>query len=472
MSKIETADRATQMEEAFGLHEAPATNLPATQQIVMDDSPKGAIKVQVKRDLKYVMTEIRKVAAANGSEFFYTWKVKNKDGTTSDVEGPSVKCANAVARIYGNCMVRVRAEDLATHWVLNAQFVDLETGFVYERPFMQRKNQNVSGKMDKDRALDIVFQIGVSKAARNVVCNALSEFTDYAFDIAKAKIVETIGKNLGAYVTKVEMRLKELDVDITRVEAIRGHAKAKWTAADVAKIISEIQAVSDGMAHPDDLWPPMEAGADRPNPEDFEGEGPGDGDKPKDEKPESEPRPADTGKGAAATKSAASPAADAGAKANGSAGDSIPATADPNAGNKAPSDKAVDAKAEPDKAPEAAAGADPAQTEQIDPKTAEEAQAAAGADDDGVVIDPAAENAAEVAAAAFEKAETWLSGQIATFADLSGKDGALRLETIKTSMMETIRRWEGIDPEDAAVLLGRLNTAYLERMRFLSRHKR
>jgi hypothetical protein len=203
------------MEDAFRFDEPPMNVPAAIQQVIMDERPQGAIKVAQKRDLQTIMVDIRKVATAAGDDFFYSWPVQVKDKATGKmrtdyVEGPSVKCANAVSRIYGNCQVKVRVFDQGPHWIFYAQFYDMETGYVYERPFQQRKNQNVGGKMDRDRAQDMVFQIGASKCARNAVTNALSEFTDYAFDVAKEQLVDKIGKNLAKWLERVVTRLEEL----------------------------------------------------------------------------------------------------------------------------------------------------------------------------------------------------------------------------------------------------------------------
>jgi hypothetical protein len=186
MSQRDTsvADRMQAIDAAF--EEQPRAQLPAeVQQIVMDERPRGAVSVAVRRDEREIFQKIKTIATAAGDDFFYSWPTKNKDGTKGEVAGPSVKCANAVARLFGNCSVKVRVFDMGANWIFYAQFYDLETGFVLERPFQQRKGQNVGGGMDKDRATDIVFQIGTSKAARNVVCNALSEFTDFAFAVAR-----------------------------------------------------------------------------------------------------------------------------------------------------------------------------------------------------------------------------------------------------------------------------------------------
>lgn len=265
MTGTEVMERRSSMDEAFDASQVPAERPAGPQQITIDNRPNGAQKVAVYRQKATVLREIKTLANAAGDGWFYRWPVKNKDGTTDWVEGPSVKCTNAVAREYGNCFVQVTAVDLGQHWMINARFLDLETGFALERPYQQRKGQNIGGKMDKDRALDIVFQIGVSKATRNVVANALAEFVDYGFDEAKAAIVGRVGKNLDGYKAKVAARLIELKVPADRVEAQVGKTIDKWLAPDVARVIAEIQSVVDGMADPDEMWPPKEFGTARPS---------------------------------------------------------------------------------------------------------------------------------------------------------------------------------------------------------------
>ena len=73
-------------------------------------------------------------------------------------------------------------------WIIYARLMDLETGFAMTRPFQQRKGQKAM-KTDDARALDIALQIGVSKAIRNVVCNGLQTFADFAFEEARDALV-------------------------------------------------------------------------------------------------------------------------------------------------------------------------------------------------------------------------------------------------------------------------------------------
>jgi len=279
-------------------------SLPA----VIDERPRGAIEVAVHRNEVRIFQKLKAIAAAAGDDFYYRFPARNKDGTTKWIEGPSIKCCNAVARVYGNNATRIRSQDSGTHWLFTAQFYDFETGYVLERQFQQRKNQKTM-KTDADRQLDIVFQIGQSKAIRNVVNNALSEFTDYAFMEAQQGVVQKVGQNMKAYLERVKGRLQELGVDIKRVELAAGRSAENWLAPDIARTIAEIQSCNDGMASPDDIWPSLDApiSAERPKRADFV-----DKDTDKEVAPESPPAqgekaPVETGGSSVSASSAAQP---------------------------------------------------------------------------------------------------------------------------------------------------------------------
>lgn len=225
----------------------PATNLAISDAIIT------AQKVAVERDEAKVLQKIRVFAQAAGSDWFYRYPV-GRGAAQTWIEGPSIKCANNVARYYGNCQVDTRVVDNGDSWVIYARFVDYETGFSYTRPFQQRKGQQSIKTADQGRALDIALQIGVSKAIRNVVCNALETFTNYAFEEAKGAIVDKIGKDLARYRDRVVARLNEIGI-LVRVEAMAGRAAKDWLAPDIAKVIAQLQAINDGMATVDETWP-------------------------------------------------------------------------------------------------------------------------------------------------------------------------------------------------------------------------
>lgn len=253
---MEVATTNQNMIDAFvGEREEPEPLVPiSSAQHQIDQRPVGAIKVAVERDEAKILQRLRVFAAAAGEEFYYRFPVKSKDGKQDWIEGASIKCALAVARAYGNCDVDVRTQDTGDAWLFYARFVDFETGFSVTRAFQQRKSQKTM-KTDSARALDIVFQIGQSKAIRNVICNALGIFTDFAFEEARQAIVSRVGKNLETYRTKVLARLGDLKIEPKRVESAIGRPADKWLAPDVARIIAEIQAINDGMAAAEDLYP-------------------------------------------------------------------------------------------------------------------------------------------------------------------------------------------------------------------------
>lgn len=439
MSKPTTDTRSAETEGAFAdafAREAPEPQLPAAvvQQII-DERPQGAMKVEQRRDINRVMQMIRAEATAAGDDFFYSWEVDDrKKNRKVEITGPSIKCANAVSRIYGNCSVKVRAFDQGTHWIFYAQFYDMETGYVLERPFQQRKSQKIGEKFDADRALDIVFQIAVSKAARNVVCNALSTFTDYAYDVAREELIAKVGKNLGKYRERIMGRLGEMGVDPLRVEKVRGRTIAEFTAQDAAKTISEIQAVTDGMANADEIWPKPEvaeqAGQSRPAMGETET-----GTAKTDAKPGKDAKAA-----AKAAETAKKPA-------------ETPKTGQPAAG--AAKDETPPATTgEPNKGGQAVTGDQPA----ADQPAGETAPAAVVAADDE-----------EKRQAAFEHAEAKLLELNTDHEGLPGCKDAEEVDAMQLAVKEALNARTDLDPEDLQVILGRWATMCAERKRALSR---
>ena len=259
---------ATQQQNYQGpLNEAPTTDLPAlVGSQTRDDyaiQAQGTItaetgvitaqKILKARDESLVRAKLRLLAAQAGDDWGYSFPVK---GSQKPVEGPSIKCAMSVAREFGNCMVDVRVVEESTAYVFYGRFVDLETGFQVTRPFRQRKSQG-SLKTSADRQEDIVFQIGASKATRNVVCNALEHLTDYAFRESKKAVIIAVRKNLEQYKAKVLDRLQEMGVDLARVEKAIGVPAREWIDIHIARLVAEIRAIQDGMGTPNDLWPPI-----------------------------------------------------------------------------------------------------------------------------------------------------------------------------------------------------------------------
>lgn len=214
-----------------------------------------ARKVDVARDEGKIMQRLGLLAAAAGTRWVYSFPVKQKGGGTKAIEGLSIKGANTVARLFGNCSVDCRVIDANKSWIIYARFVDYESGYSLTRPFEQPKEGSRLGGEDDARRQQIALSIGVSKAERNVIVNALQDHADYAMEAAKASLVDRVGKKLNEYKQRCVDRLGDLGVATNRAERALGKALAIWNARDVARLIAEIKAVQDGMAMADEQWP-------------------------------------------------------------------------------------------------------------------------------------------------------------------------------------------------------------------------
>jgi hypothetical protein len=232
----------------------PVATSPLPERVV------GAQHVAIQRDEKKILDKLKVLAAAAGQDWYYRFPVKSRGGTTEYIEGPSIKLANDLARTFGNCEIETRVVDLGDSWLIYSRFIDLETGFSMTRPFQQRKSQRGMRTGD-DRALDIAFQIGASKAIRNVVVNSLQTFADFAFEEARNALVDKIGKNIENYRARTLEGLANKQIELARVERVIGRAARDWTAPDLARVIAMMRSIADGMAHVNEVFPQLDAEA-------------------------------------------------------------------------------------------------------------------------------------------------------------------------------------------------------------------
>ncbi len=248
------------LDEAASMFAAQPQNALAVQERDLmasnpfQDNIVVAQNVPVRRNIGEFLNRMKILAQMAGEDYRYQYPVKDKGGRTKTIEGGSIKMANDLAREYGNNTVDCRVVENGNDWVFYARFTDLETGFSLTRPFRQRRTQKTVNT-DADRALDIVFQIGASKAIRNVVLNALQTYADAVYEESKASLVEKIGKRLDHYREKIKAVCTERGFDLTRVEKQVAKPIAEWLAVDVTRVIAELKSISDGMATFDDLYP-------------------------------------------------------------------------------------------------------------------------------------------------------------------------------------------------------------------------
>jgi hypothetical protein len=217
-----------------------------------------AIRVQVERQLATVEHSVKEEAALLGESGFYSWAAGGKR-----VEGPSIKLANVLARLWGNCAVRPEpVQDAGDAWVFTATFIDLQTGFTLGRQFRQSKRSTVAGKYDAERKMDIRFQVGQSKAIRNVIVNALPQWlVEGAIDASqggvRAKFIAYIKANGEDAARKmVTQRLGK--VSVSEADILRKTGRdtiTGLTIEDMIRLAGDCRALEDGAETAATLFP-------------------------------------------------------------------------------------------------------------------------------------------------------------------------------------------------------------------------
>jgi hypothetical protein len=208
-----------------------------------------AMSVQRRRELATVEHYVLQESALLGADAYYAW------GAGKDrVEGPSKDLAMAMCRAFGNCAVDMgEVQETVDAWIFTATFVDLETGFTLARQFRQSKEWKVYGKFDEARKEDIRFQIGQSKAVRNVILNSLPAWlVRRAMDKAKGGVREKIEKlvaehGLPAVIDRALAKLADLKVDEQRVLSAMGRQiRNALTIEDLVILQGNIAALING----------------------------------------------------------------------------------------------------------------------------------------------------------------------------------------------------------------------------------
>lgn len=199
-----------------------------------------AVSVQKPRVLTKLQAAVVEEASLLGEDFLYGWEVNDKNSPSgkSWIEGVSIDGAMILARNWGNCATPIRLiEDAPSHWVMEATFVDLETGYTVQRLFRQRKSESHSKGMEADRKLDIAFQIGQSKAQRNVITKAMPAWLiNTAREAALSSTCSKYDSDLPKYRQLAVSTFGVLKVTQAMLEKKVGLPVDAWTARDLAKL--------------------------------------------------------------------------------------------------------------------------------------------------------------------------------------------------------------------------------------------
>ena len=280
----------------------PAGNLQALGQTagLVRSGTAYTTAMRVARPRAPRLAEIKEACLAEaellGKRGFYVWDVNTKDGKTKVVHGPSVGMMLVCARNWGDCAVDVEVQEHGRTFVFIASFVDLETGYNLRRAFRQNKAQNIGDKYDPDRAEDMVFQVGQSKAIRNVIRNALPVWLTEAAENAAADAAYSDVNKVGVEKSAAEgIKAFREDFGVTTEQLVAkiGRPVDDWTARDIVSLQTAMAALHGGEATLDQIFPRQkEDGPAAPKGvegvmDKLKGQ-----DKPPAEKPAAKPKPA------------------------------------------------------------------------------------------------------------------------------------------------------------------------------------
>lgn len=216
-----------------------------------------AQRIAVPRVLNKVKDAVVREAELTGGDFEYRWTVKGNQV----IEGVSVDGAMILLRNFGNCDCDVQIlHDAPTYWILSARFVDYETGFSLRRAFRQRKGEK-HGNFDEDRALDIAFQIGQSKAQRNVIIKSMPVWLVSAAVEAARKGAEAGIADVAKSAAEAVTGFGKLGVSQAQLEAKIGAPLATWAKRDIVFLRTVFKAIKDRETTVANEFPPIAAEA-------------------------------------------------------------------------------------------------------------------------------------------------------------------------------------------------------------------
>lgn len=229
-------------------------NLPETGLMQTRSPYSTAVQVIKPRNVNLVLEKCKNEAALGGESFYYSW---SQGG--SIIEGLTVGAALMMIRNWGNCAVDVKVQESPNGYIFYGAFIDLETGFNLVRPFKMSK-QSPKNKQGRDiysgeRGKDIIFQIGASKATRNVTLNAIPKYiADEVIAIAKKNVVKQVEKmGIPAAIEKILKKADALKIPFDRIEANYGK-KESWNTNKIVAVMGALRSVEDGIESMDEVF--------------------------------------------------------------------------------------------------------------------------------------------------------------------------------------------------------------------------
>lgn len=227
-----------------------------------------ALQVQKPRDIDQVIDAIKRECEFGGDDLYYGWTLQRGKSAGKKIEGGSIGLATSLARAYGNVWIPVTMQETEEAFLFTATFIDLETGFNLQRIFRTDRTGDIPGEYEPARKEDIKFQIGQSKAIRNVILNGGIPrwLVNSAVKWAKDAVINNITKEGLAKATAnaidffAKNGIKEKDL----IDYI-GAPKTNWTAENIAHLRGIAQRLKDEDISPEQALAEMkEAKSEEP----------------------------------------------------------------------------------------------------------------------------------------------------------------------------------------------------------------
>lgn len=207
-----------------------------------------ALNVQKPRDLDLVEKAVRRECEFGGDDFYYGWTLQRGKSVGKKIEGGSIGLATSLARAYGNVWIPVTMQETEEAFLFTATFIDLESGFNIQRIYRADRTAELPGQYEPARKEDIKFQIGQSKAIRNVILNGgvpkwlVNKAVKWAKDavinnITKEGLAKSTATAIGFF-AKLGIKEKEL------IDYI-GEPKMNWTAETIAQLRGMAQRLKE-----------------------------------------------------------------------------------------------------------------------------------------------------------------------------------------------------------------------------------
>lgn len=229
-----------------------------------------AMRVQVRREMEYVVKECLAEARMMGESFFFAWEVNTRDGK-EEIAGMTIDGAMMMLRHWGNAVVMPEVlEATSEYYVVRATFIDLQSGANFARLYKRARTPAPGGFAKsadgRQRWDDMQFSDAQSRAMRNVISSALPK---YLIDkcLATARKAAEEGVNPDRERRAIIARAKKHGLVATDLENKLGKRMDDWTAHDFVSMQALLRSIDDGYATPETMFGVSAATSEAPTQE-------------------------------------------------------------------------------------------------------------------------------------------------------------------------------------------------------------